>query len=378
MRAAVEITQQIAFGSSSGTGPLSSLTAPVTSLTAQRYPSDLGNGGTKNHWVTFSIYDIETAKYNSESKIQIDFAAYVAGSAVAGAGAVISASKEAKTITGSAVGIATAAGSAAIAANLLYFGVLKFSPQLTQIKSCISLYMPDTLNVQYNSSYDEMSLTKDLGQTVQTLRAIDSATKSGTFNWDNLKNGNNLGSDPGVIQAATNVFSNFGGGVNYQNIGSLLLKANGYALNPQVQMVYRGTGLRTFQLTFTFTPKSPEEAQTVNNIINQFRFYSSPSFSSPGSPTNSMFLIPPSVFGIEFWVSGKESTVLPKYGKCVLTSIDVNDSPNGFAAYDDGSMVQRQVNLSFKELDMLTRDHFKGFPTTINSAGGSSDMDIRR
>jgi hypothetical protein len=27
---------------------------------------------------------------------------------------------------------------------------------------------------------------------------------------------------------------------------------------------------------------------------------------------------------------------------------------------------------------MLTRDHFKGFDTTINSAGGSSDIDIRR
>ena len=93
---------------------------------------------------------------------------------------------------------------------------------------------------------------------------------------------------------------------------------------------------------------------------------------------NSMFLTPPSVFGIQFYVNGQESTVLPKYGKCVLTSIDVNDSPNGFAAYDDGSMVQRQVNLSFKELDMLTRDHFKGFGTTINSGGGFSDIDIRR
>jgi len=221
-----------------------------------------------------------------------------------------------------------------------------------------------------------MSLTKDLGQTVQTLRAIDSSLKTGTnFNFDQIK-GNNLGTDPGTIQAATNIASNLGGGgVNFENIGSLLLKAQGYALNPQVQMIYRGTGLRTFQLTFTFTPKSKNEADKVNSIINQFRFYSSPSLASPGNPTNSMFLIPPSQFDIQFFVNGQESNVLPKYGKCVLTSIDINDSPNGFAVYDDGSMVQRQVNLSFKELDMLTRDYFTN-DTTSYVVG--SVIDTRR
>ena len=378
--AAVEITQQIAFGSTGNgaTGPLSSLTVPVTSLFAQRYPSDLGNGGTKNHWVTFSIYDITAGKYspNEESKISIDALATAAG-AFAGVAAGVNAAIKAPTIPGAAISATTAAAGVAAVTTILKTGVLKFSPTLSQIKSCISLYMPDTLNANYNASYDEMSLTKDLGKTVQTLRAIDSASKSGTFDFKNLS-GNNLSSDPGVIKSVSNLLSNLGGGVNFENIGTLLLKANGYALNPQVQMVYRGTGLRTFQLTFTFTPKSSAEADTVNDIINQFRFYSSPSFSSFGNPTNSMFLIPPSVFDIQFFVSGKPSTVLPKYGKCVLTSIDINDSPNGFAAYEDGSMVQRQVNLSFKELDMLTRDHFKGFNTTINQAGGGIGSDIRR
>jgi hypothetical protein len=382
--AAVEITEQIAFGTNTGvTGPLRGLisTAANHGLSVQRYPADLGGNldkNKKNHWVTFNIYDIQTAKYNQESTISIGQNTGLFGGAAAGVAAGITAATTSTTAIGAIVNTVASAGGVLIGTGLLTSGILKFSPTLTQIKSCISLYMPDTLNATYNASYEEMSLTKDLGQTVQTLRAIDSAVQSGTFDFSNLS-GNNLGSDPGVIQAASNLLNNLGGGVNFQNLGTLLLKANGYALNPQVQMVYRGTGLRTFQLTFTFTPKSPEEAQTVNSIINQFRFYSSPSLgSNGGNPTDSMFLTPPSVFGIEFYVNGQESTVLPKYGKCVLTSIDVNDSPNGFSAYDDGSMVQRQVNLSFKELDMLTRDHFKGFGTTINSAGGSSEIDIRR
>ena len=380
MPAAVLITQEVAFSEAIGTrttGPLSSLTNQTNGLSIQRYPQDLGgtNGNNnKNHWVTFTVYDIQTASYDQNSVLEIGAAAAAAG-VIVGAAAGISATQNAKTIPGAIAGVAGAAGSSAIATTLLSTGTLKFNPQITSPKSVISLYMPDTLNANYNASYDEMSLTKDLGQTVQTLRAIDSSLKTGTnFNFDEIK-GNNLGSDPGTIQAATNILSNLGGGVNFENIGSLLLKAQGYALNPQVQMIYRGTGLRTFQLTFTFTPKSQNEADTVNSIINQFRFYSSPSLSSAGNPTGSMFLVPPSQFGIQFFVNGQESNVLPKYGKCVLTSIDINDSPNGFAVYNDGSMVQRQVNLSFKELDMLTRDYFTNDTTAI--AGGSK-IDTRR
>jgi len=47
-----------------------------------------------------------------------------------------------------------------------------------------------------------------------------------------------------------------------------------------------------------------------------------------------------------------------KYGDCVLTNVEVNHAPNGFSAFTDGSMVQTQLNLSFKELNILTRDNF--------------------
>jgi hypothetical protein len=41
-----------------------------------------------------------------------------------------------------------------------------------------------------------------------------------------------------------------------------------------------------------------------------------------------------------------------------LDNVDVNHAPNGFAAYDDGSMVQTTLELAFKEMDILTRDSF--------------------
>jgi hypothetical protein len=372
------------------TGPLSKLDARSNDLNVVKYPSDLGTTGgrnTKNHWVSFRIYDIEPAGLLDEkrnSSGQATLALPTAGAlikefggiagAVTGAiggtaaGALVGGTSGA--IVGGAVG--TALGSKFIGDAASFIGgALKtgfsLSPQISSIKSCISLYMPDTLTATYDANYEEMSLTADLGPTITTLRAIDSSISSvtkGTL-------GNAIGTNPAVLQAIQGTLGGkiSGLGINSDNLTTLLQRAQGFALNPQLQMVYRGTGLRSFQLSFTFTPKSASEATQVNNIINQFRFYSSPSLAQRSgsitqSTTNSMFLVPPSVFEIEFYVNGLKSVNLPRYGRCVMTGLDVNHAPNGFAAYDDSSMVQTTLQMSFKEMDILTRDNFNDTDTS--------------
>ena len=346
-------------------GPLSKLDASSNDLTVVKYPSDLGNAtsvkNNKNHWVSFRIYDIEPAGLLDEkrnSSGQATLALPTAGDIASNFGniAAIGGSLASGTILGKATEIA--GESIKILGDALKTG-FSLSPQISSIKSCISLYMPDTLNATYDANYEEMSLTADLGATITTLRAIDSSI-------DSLKpGGNSIGTNPAVLQAIQGTLGPriSGLGINSENLTTLLQRAQGFALNPQLQMVYRGTGLRSFQLSFTFTPKSPNEALQANNIINQFRFYFSPSLaqrigSITQATTNSMFLVPPSVFEIEFYVNGKESVNLPRYGRCVMTGLDVNHAPNGFAAYDDSSMVQTTLQMSFKEMDILTRDNF--------------------
>lgn len=337
-------------------GPLSILEANYNDMSVVKYPSDLGTTqgrNTKNHWVSFRIYDVQPAGIRdaeqglakNEAVLAIsDTSAVSTGVIAAGLG----------LIAGKGVALTSALGAAALSKG---FSV---SPPISSIKSCISLYMPDTLTATYDANYEEMSLTSDLGPAITTLRALNASIdsmKKGTI-------GNSLSTDPNVVQAAVAAASAVGvPGVNVENIGTLLQRAQGFALNPQLQMVYRGTGLRSFQLSFTFTPKSATEATQVNNIINQFRFYSSPSLAQrvgtvTQSTTNSMFLVPPSVFEIEFYVNGQQSVNLPRYGRCVMTGLDINHAPNGFAAYDDSSMVQTTLQMSFKEMDILTRDNF--------------------
>jgi len=363
-------------------GPLSGLEDSPAGLTT-RYPQDLAQLSTsgknnKNHWVTFTIRDVEPAAIGTtptQTAITTSAGAAVALTTVAGAinigVAAINNVVNGGSGTGAAVGQTAALGAAAALTAFITSGTgLKVSPPISSTVSIISLYMPDTLTASYDANYEEMSLTSDLGPLITTLRAIGSSGESilGSIksSFGGSSGGNDISTNPNVSQALTGTAAAMGldlHGVDLSNLTTVLQQGQGYALNPQLQMVYRGTGLRTFSLSFTMTPKSQEEALVVNNIVQQFRFYSAPSLGQTNgnvtqSTTDAMFLIPPSIFNLQFFVNGQESTVLPKYGDCVLTNVEVNHAPNGFSAFTDGSMVQTQLNLSFKELNILTRDNF--------------------
>jgi hypothetical protein len=358
-------------------GPLASLDTSAQSAN-YRYPDTLGSSNSgknnKNHWVLFTIRDVDPAEFGNSQTNAAGIAGASAPTTIGGitGGAVGVAALGAGLLSGVSTlsvgaGLQTAVstGVSGLAANYIFGGKgLTVSPPLSTMKATIALYMPDTLTASYSANYEEMSLTSDLGPLLTTLRAIGSSTgESLKTSLQNL--GNNESTDPNVINAITGIMQQSGAdlsGLNVENIGTILQRASGYALNPQLQMIYRGTRLRSFDLEFTFTPKSQSEANQVNNIIEAFRYYSSPTLSSGKSgssnpSTDGMYLIPPSIFNLQFFVKGEVSNYLPKYGDCILESVNVNHAPNGFAVFDaDGSMVQTQLSLSFIEMDILTRD----------------------
>ena len=223
--------------------------------------------------------------------------------------------------------------------------------------------MPDTLQATYSADWQEMSLG-DLGVGLSTLRMInelapgvEKALKSG----DIKKSLGNLAStDPAVTATVAGLMGATGIGssvVNAQALGDVVLKGKGYAINPQLQMIFRGVGFRSFQLSFMFTPKSLDEAQEVDNIIKTFKYHFSPALQAGKTDsTQSMFLTSPSIFNVQFKIGQNENQYVPKYGDCVLTDIDVNYAPNGFASHEDGAPVQTTLNLTFKEIVIVDRD----------------------
>ena len=381
-------------------GPLSSLFAGNGVETLQ-YPSDLATDPSKAHYVQFSIKEVVPAGWNSTNGVvsgtKIDLGGLKSGAvAIAnysssvnqslvqnsttaasmetvisnGAGAVVNgaaavASGVASGVNSSfnALGLDTLSSYATKFVDIAYSSVigktlkegLSISPQTTTPRAVISLYMPDTLNAGYTSHYDTPSLQDAFGSTIQGLRSL-SKTAGQLAQGETIKSV--ISSDPGAINLQAKIAGNLAGfaGGNAQTTQSLVLQAQGYAINPQVQMLYNGIELRYFQLSFIFTPKSADETEQVDKIISMFKYYSSPALQAGAqTQTDSMFLIPPALFNVNFMINNIENRYLPKYGDCVLENLEVNYAPNGFASFENGAPVQTTLSLSFKETQIIDK-----------------------
>ena len=342
-------------------GPLSSLYSN-SGLDTYNYPRDLATDPSKSHYVTFSIKEIVPAGFTSsngqstsgDSLKPLSNAENLLGSNNNSNNDSSGVDSNQTTTQNSFVkGIGDA---------LKYVSSLnlKVSPRLTNPVKVISLYMPDTLEANYNSHYTEMSLASDTGllQTIRELNQVagdvGKAIGTGNLRGAIMSLGKSASTDPAVIDLATKFANKLG--VDIGQLGSVLLKGQGYAINPQMQMLYQGISLREFTLSFIFTPKTETDSQTIDKILWIFKNYSLPTLTAGSqTSTDSLFLIPPAIFNVNFFNNNKENQYLPKYGDCALMDVGVNYAPNGWAAFDNGAPVQTTLSLHFKEIQALDR-----------------------
>jgi hypothetical protein len=214
----------------------------------------------------------------------------------------------------------------------------------------INLFMPDGLTFTDRHDYDSVSVTDALG----TLGVVTQGSKQEILG--------RIGETASV--AGLKLLG--------QNFTELSLYNSGYALNPQLEVLFKSTKNREFVFTFKFSPRNKDEADEVQSIIRTLRYHASTNFDTrkdgfteseikfPGS----RYIIPPSQFEIEFLViedkGARYNDKLPRIAPCVLTNVDVNYSPAGqFAAYTDGNAVETQLQLTFTETVILTKDDIK-------------------
>lgn len=328
-------------------GPLAKLFGKSKGKEILYYPEDLSNNPTRAHFVQFDIYNIVPLSNDEKIKTEVN--------------------KDGKT-TQKVLGATQA-------------------KQGTQADAVIHLYMPDTLNMSYNSDYQDFSLTSALGtagRIAQTaLDVYESAKQSGSF----VDAAKNLIKGGAAAQLAGQISDRKAG---TSGAADILLKATGKAVNPQLQLLYKGINLRTFQLDFIFTPKSKDEAKEVKKIIDKFVYHSLPKLEGAAKGNEGQFFVMPSVFKIQFKFLGGDglkdsimnaifgslgvigtaiAPLLPgnqgkvndniyKVGDCVLTDVNVDYAPNGWAAHVDGAPVQTRLTLQFKEMDIMHRDRF--------------------
>jgi Tail-tube assembly protein len=319
-------------------GPLAALFSNAYELNSYHYPRDIMSS-TKHHAIKFTINEIFPSQVNFDK--------------------VSGLTKDEGTIPSIGEGIFTHPVDTAVnfgtslfkhpvdtVTNLYKTGekLVKntiestYTPKEKKQAATIFLYMPDNVNIQYNASYND---TSKLEVGLQTLGGVGSFL-------------NRLG-----LHGPANIFN-----ATADNISSLssnkaaqyALQSQGIAINPNMQVLFDGIDFRQYQLAFTFTPYSRQEANDINKIISIFKQHAMPRAANGGL---GMFYVPPSTFNLDFLFNGQVNEKIHKVTESVITSIDVNYSPNGWSAHSDGSPVQIQLTLQFKEIDIVDRTKVK-------------------
>ena len=264
--------------------------------------------------------------------------------------------------------------------NLLAKG--NFFRTITKTNDTIALYMPDTLAFDYQQSYSNLSVTKELGN-------LGLAAQAGASTYDAYRKTGSISSAaknaaPFAAELAREAGLPTGGKVLFSALSAVT--GGALAINPQLELIYEGTDFRNFRFSFMFYPRSKKEAVEILDIIDSFTFHQAPEILSSSF---GRYLVPPSEFEIEFRYNGGINPNIPKVAPCVLTSISVDYAPSGFASYETlesanepkrggtGMPVAIRMDLSFKETRIITKQFLKGereakYNSPFGSTGGGS------
>jgi hypothetical protein len=330
-----------------------------------KFPQSLEADGSP--YILFKIYETVTGSVQvSDATTQsIRTGAQSLGAATAAITAAIPAGEElaataigaaAGGVVGGLVGLAATTGpgqDTIISAGQALFGndvdIISRSKELVksfalkrnieQLQLGIALFMPDGINTSYDNEYEALSLTATLGAVGFGAQAL--AAKGGSVDQTNAF----------IAEAAGSILSRIAGNEDLTKLG--VFATTGRVINPQLEMLYTSPVLRKFTFDFRMIPRNAVEAELIRAIIFNLKY-----FASPTIPDNSTgrYFIPPAQFEIEFY-DGRNNMndFLFKTKKCVLSGINVDYSPNGFATFKDGAPVETRLQLTFQETVIIDR-----------------------
>ena len=138
---------------------------------------------------------------------------------------------------------------------------------------------------------------------------------------------------------------------------ALVKKAFGEADNPYMEVLFDSMSLRTFTYNFNMAPRNEQEAYEVQRIIQLFRFHMAPELR----PGVNRYLGLPSQFDIHYMFLSRdgntsENNYYNRVATCVLQDCKVNYTPNGVKSFEDGGPTATTMSLTFKEIELLTKD----------------------
>lgn len=333
--AADAVSDQVVGGQGGRSGRLNSVGSGLL-----QYPSDLGSPDSTNgiiNWIQFNIFFKENGSLDQTvTKLEGAFGS------LADTIQSDESNSEVQQIEQIQQGILGGAG-ADQSNQQSVIADSRLGEAKTQTGDTIALYLPGGIQYEDGFNYEDVGFAGI--KNISNLSAARGAIALGALQ--------KLG---GVVDKAAGIV-----GQESLNTGQALSAQLGVVVNPRKEQMFQGVNFRTFSFNFTFIPRSLEEAETVKNIIRTFRFHAYPELSQNGA-----FFNFPSEFEIKFMTADlstpsemqKENKSLPKISRCFIDKISTNYTPDEiYYAFNNGMSPKITLELSFKEAEVMTRNH---------------------
>ena len=237
------------------------------------------------------------------------------------------------------------------------------------IKSIINLPIPRNVTDSQGVQYGESGLNPLEATGLSAVAGgVDPAGSIQA-----LKNAfSKLASGAGEVLADSEVQGAIGAAVAGTAIGALggnvsaeqlISRATGQILNPNLELLFNGVGIRTFPFSFQFFPRNRSEGQVVMDIIRTLKIEMAPSRTTK-SDAKGIFIKAPSIFHLKYKKGNSAHPFLNRFQPAVLSDMKVNYTAAGtHSTFYDGTPTHIQVDMQFKELNPIFREDYA-------SAGG--------
>ena len=216
-------------------------------------------------------------------------------------------------------------------------------------KTAISLYMPPSVQVSYESKYGDQDISLLAEAGYDAIKAFMGGTQS-----------------KGAADTVMAALDKTGQAVKQMALSALETAApggkalfaieKGKVITPKMELMFEGIGRRSFSFAFVFIPKSEQEAQVVKNIVYKFKHHMAADYVEGSSNREMSF---PDMFDIEYMHIGKQNPNLNKISTCALTKMDVEYGGDRYVAYEGGVPQTTKISLTFNEFEIITKKHIE-------------------
>ena len=234
--------------------------------------------------------------------------------------------------------------------------------KVVRTEKIIKLYTPQSPQEEYGAGWTDVE-----------FGLAGALANSGSSLVDQLKSMGDPNGSPAARERAIRLITGMtnvtqAAGFNFRLQDAIELQT-GKIPNPFKQQLFKGMNFRSFAYTFKFIPRNQAELTSTYEIISTFRKHMHP------ERTDDFFIMYPSTFEIEYQYRGATNKWLTKIADCALVNMKVDFGAGGaLTTFQNtgGAPTEITIEMQFRELALITREHFDDWDPTEGLEPASS------